>query len=248
MDGPETVPRNRSSGPGEDGPSSGSPGQAVTTPGQDRQPGASSDALLAVAANLSRCHREHEKYYSEAPLADAIALQRTARTLIALAERWTTTEPARTPAASPFAGTLDLNDDRETRCYRSPSVCVACRSLTSRSPPSHDCPSHRYATSLSSGPSDSAAVNAGRLAGARGDRLGLSPRGSHRNCPHMPRAYSGTSRYPSPGTPGRWGSPAQPAAAPAGRRCHSFSQRLVNLLDQSRKSPRGPQWPQIQGP
>jgi hypothetical protein len=28
-----------------------------------------------VAANLSRYHREHEKYYSQAPLADAIALQ-----------------------------------------------------------------------------------------------------------------------------------------------------------------------------
>jgi hypothetical protein len=76
------------------------------------QPSAGSDGLLAVAANLSRYHREHEKYYSQAPLADAIALQRTARTLIALAERWTTTRPATAPAASPFAGTPDLNDDR----------------------------------------------------------------------------------------------------------------------------------------
>ena len=84
----------------------------MTTPGRQHQPGAGSDGLLAVAANLSRYHREHEKYYSEAPLADAIALQRTARTLIALAERWTATEPARAPAASPFAGTPDLNDDR----------------------------------------------------------------------------------------------------------------------------------------
>ena len=84
----------------------------MSTSGQQRQPAASSDGLLAVAANLSRYHREHEKYYSEAPLTDAIALQRTARTLIALAERWTTTEPATAPAASPFAGTPDLNDDR----------------------------------------------------------------------------------------------------------------------------------------
>jgi hypothetical protein len=65
-----------------------------------------------VAANLSRYHREHEKYYSEAPLADAIVLQRIARTLTALAERWTTAEPVAAPAASPFAGTPDLNDDR----------------------------------------------------------------------------------------------------------------------------------------
>jgi hypothetical protein len=75
-------------------------------------PGTGSDGLLAAAANLSRYHREHEKYYSEAPLSDAIALQRTARTLIALAERWTSVEPAAEPAPSPFAGTPDLNDDR----------------------------------------------------------------------------------------------------------------------------------------
>ena len=80
-------------------------------PGQHRL-SAGSDGLLAVVKNLSHYHREHEKYYSEAPLADAISLQRTARTLIALAERWTCVEPAAEPAPSPFAGTPDLNDDR----------------------------------------------------------------------------------------------------------------------------------------
>jgi hypothetical protein len=44
--------------------------------------------------------------------AEAIALQRAARTLIALAKRWTAAEPAAVPAPSPFAGTPDLNDDR----------------------------------------------------------------------------------------------------------------------------------------
>ena len=82
------------------------------TGSRQHSPGAGNDGLLAVAANLSRYHREHEKYYSEAPLAEAIALQRAARTLIALAERWTAAEPAAAPAASPFAGTPDLNDDR----------------------------------------------------------------------------------------------------------------------------------------
>jgi hypothetical protein len=82
-----------------------------TKPAQ-RQVSADSDGLLAVVKNLSRYHREHEKYYSEAPLADAIALQRIARTLIALAERWTSVEPAAEPAPSPFAGAPDLNDDR----------------------------------------------------------------------------------------------------------------------------------------
>ena len=82
------------------------------TGSRQHQPSAGGDGLLAVAGNLSRYHREHEKYYSEAPLTDAIALQRTARTLIALAERWTSAEPAAAPAPSPFAGTPDLNDDR----------------------------------------------------------------------------------------------------------------------------------------
>src|SRR5689334_10012073 len=76
------------------------------------QSGAGRDGLLAVAENLSRYHREHEKYYSEAALADAVSLRRTARTLLALAERWASAVPAAEPAASPYAGTPDLNDDR----------------------------------------------------------------------------------------------------------------------------------------
>jgi hypothetical protein len=78
----------------------------------DHQPSAGNDGLLAVVKNLSQYHREHEKYYSEAPLTDAISLQRTARTLIALAERWTSVQLTEEPAPSPFAGTPDLNDDR----------------------------------------------------------------------------------------------------------------------------------------
>jgi len=49
---------------------------------------------------------------TEASLAGAISLQRIARTLIALAERWSSVEPAAEPVASPFAGAPDLNDDR----------------------------------------------------------------------------------------------------------------------------------------
>ena len=82
------------------------------TGSRQHSPGAGNDGLLAVAANLSRYHREHEKYYSEAPLTEAIALQRAARTLIALAERWTVAEPAAAPTPSPFAGSPDLNDYR----------------------------------------------------------------------------------------------------------------------------------------
>src|SRR5512135_3692359 len=81
------------------------------TPGSS-QPGSGSDGPLAAAGNLSHYHREHEVYHAEAPLAEALSLQRMARTLIALAERWVSAEPAAAPAASPFAGTPDLNDER----------------------------------------------------------------------------------------------------------------------------------------
>jgi hypothetical protein len=71
------------------------------------------DALLEAALNLARFHREHEKYYAEAPLEDAIALQRFSRTLRSLAERWSAVEPRDAPSAtSPFAGAEDLNDER----------------------------------------------------------------------------------------------------------------------------------------
>lgn len=96
MDGQEAAPRH---GRG-DGRATG--GKVAAGP----------DGLLEIAVNLSRYHREHEKYYSEAPLTDAIALQRAARSLIALAERWSAATPATTPAPSPFAGTPDLNDER----------------------------------------------------------------------------------------------------------------------------------------
>ena len=69
-------------------------------------------ALLEIVSNLCQYHREHEKYYSEVPLVDAITLQRIARTLIALAERWETVTPAASPLPSPFAGAPDLNDER----------------------------------------------------------------------------------------------------------------------------------------
>ena len=83
-----------------------------STSSPPQPPASAADALLDIAANLSQYHREHEKYYSEAPLSDAISLQRMARTLIALAERWGSATLAAAPAPSPFAGAPDLNDER----------------------------------------------------------------------------------------------------------------------------------------
>ena len=76
-------------------------------------PAKATDPLLETVLNLSRFHREHEKRYAEAPLEDALALLRIARTLRSLGERWSEVKPRSTPSgASPFAGAEDLNDER----------------------------------------------------------------------------------------------------------------------------------------
>ena len=72
------------------------------------------DPLLGMVLNLAQYHREHEKFYAESPLHDAITLQRDSRALKALAERWMVATPEEHPSPSPFAGTPDLNDDRAT--------------------------------------------------------------------------------------------------------------------------------------
>jgi hypothetical protein len=70
------------------------------------------DQLLELVSNLARYHREHEKFYSAAPLEEALLLQQISRTLKALAERWRVVEPAAGPGATRFAGAPDLNDPR----------------------------------------------------------------------------------------------------------------------------------------
>jgi hypothetical protein len=65
--------------------------------------------LLNAIMNLTRFHREHEKFYASSPRELAVALQRHARTLQALADQWSVTEPSSRPVVSPFEGTEDLN-------------------------------------------------------------------------------------------------------------------------------------------
>lgn len=67
-------------------------------------------ALLEAILNLSRYHREHEKFYASSPREAAVRLQRHARTLQALADRWSTVAPASPTPFSPFEGAEDLND------------------------------------------------------------------------------------------------------------------------------------------
>jgi hypothetical protein len=65
--------------------------------------------LLTAIMNLSKYHREHEKYYASAPREQAVVLQRHARSLLALADRWATTTPTPRVASSPLEGAPDLN-------------------------------------------------------------------------------------------------------------------------------------------
>lgn len=66
-------------------------------------------AFLTQAENLSRNHHEHELYYSQAPLDDAVKLQTLLRTLKALAGHWTSAEPLQVEHAHHYAGCDDLN-------------------------------------------------------------------------------------------------------------------------------------------
>ena len=66
--------------------------------------------LLEAVLNLARFHREHEKFYAASPRELAVRLQRHARTLLALADRWSTAEPSTRTPFSPFEGAEDLND------------------------------------------------------------------------------------------------------------------------------------------
>jgi hypothetical protein len=66
--------------------------------------------LLDAVLNLTRFHREHEKFYASAPRERAVTLQRHARTLHALADRWATADPSTEVPLSPYAGAEDLND------------------------------------------------------------------------------------------------------------------------------------------
>ena len=69
------------------------------------------EPLLKAILNLSHAHKEHERFYSSAPLETALRLQRHARTLQALADRWTTTTAPTRTALSPYEGADDLNSE-----------------------------------------------------------------------------------------------------------------------------------------
>ncbi|MGA5412097.1 hypothetical protein ACPCSC_33195 [Streptomyces lavendulocolor] len=67
------------------------------------------ESLLQLIDNLARFHREHEEYYSQAPLRQASELQARSRVLKALADRWSEIRVGEQASAVGFAGTDDLN-------------------------------------------------------------------------------------------------------------------------------------------
>ncbi|MGZ5419973.1 MAG: hypothetical protein ACXWES_05600 [Solirubrobacterales bacterium] len=67
------------------------------------------ELLLEAIGNLARFHREHEMFYSQAPLRQAGDVQAASRALKALAGQWSEVEPSARAAANPFAGAEDLN-------------------------------------------------------------------------------------------------------------------------------------------
>ncbi|CCK24999.1 hypothetical protein BN159_0620 [Streptomyces davaonensis JCM 4913] len=67
------------------------------------------ESLLQLIDNLARFHREHEEYYSQAPLRQAGELQARSRALKTLADRWSVVGVGEQTSAAAFAGTEDLN-------------------------------------------------------------------------------------------------------------------------------------------
>jgi hypothetical protein len=71
----------------------------------------STSPLLEAILNLAHFHKEHERFYSSSPLDTAVRLQRHARTLQALADRWSEVVPSTRTARNPYEGAEDLNSE-----------------------------------------------------------------------------------------------------------------------------------------
>jgi hypothetical protein len=78
-----------------------------------RQPRAPLDVVL----NLSRYHREHEKFYGQAPLETAIKLQEASNVLKTLADRWIDVEPAEHGRDGKYTACEDLNETASIQAH-----------------------------------------------------------------------------------------------------------------------------------
>src|SRR3954469_17839388 len=66
--------------------------------------------FLHTVENLAEFHPADDKSSPTAPREQATELQPHARTLHALADRWSRPMPPRVPASEPYEGAEDLND------------------------------------------------------------------------------------------------------------------------------------------
>ena len=73
------------------------------------------EQLLVAMLNLTATHREHEKFYSVSPREQAVTVQRHSRTLLALADQWTSATGRHGQAFSPYEGADDLNASAATQ-------------------------------------------------------------------------------------------------------------------------------------
>jgi hypothetical protein len=60
--------------------------------------------------NLSKFHREHEKYYAWAPLKQSVELQKFSQVLKTLADRWKDIDIKESEKSNPYIGCEDLNE------------------------------------------------------------------------------------------------------------------------------------------
>ena len=70
----------------------------------------SKEDFLEIVSNLSKYHREHEKFYGQAPLKTAIEIQDASKTLKTLADKWINLQRTEKAEGNPYMGCEDLNE------------------------------------------------------------------------------------------------------------------------------------------
>jgi hypothetical protein len=71
----------------------------------------SKENFLEIISNLSKFHREHEKFYGQAPLKTAIEIQDAAKTLKTIADKWINLKQTERREGNPYMGCEDLNEE-----------------------------------------------------------------------------------------------------------------------------------------
>ena len=71
----------------------------------------SKENFIEVVSNLSKYHREHEKFYGQAPLKTAIEIQDASKTLKTIADKWIGLQQTEKAVGNPYMGCEDLNEE-----------------------------------------------------------------------------------------------------------------------------------------